>query len=1289
MTHPGAPGVFPGAEPAVSTAAMETAGEPQDLTAEHRTSYGLGLLPRRWRRRRLALLLVLLVAAVAASAFYYFTHPQRLAELAATQLAALTGAEVSVGAAHFQVSGPLVLYDVALRAPGGNGTGALVAEFGRVHVHHDHGQLLQRRFRPFLIELLGEPVLYITEDLDRDRFNIDWLFHKAPREPAAEPPQLPTVRFDRLALVPGEVRGGRYQARRPIRLIGELRPNGSDVEAGFIVDVRTEADADAVTLTGHLPIGRGTANLDLHRVGLDSPLMDALPDQWRRWLIDRRPGGRIERINVLAEPSREVRAEIDLAGTRLLPPGCSEPLFLTVKRGRFIMEGNRVRTDLGGELGGFDYHITGQVTNAFSRRPTIDLHLAAQGRIEPDPPWLAWITDGQVHTAIRRELEEFQPEGPVEIAARLTQGPDDPHLRYDAQIRLNGLRARFRDFPYPVRDLRGHMRVRDGRLTIDRVEGIGPSGAVITVQAWVDDIGPSAGPYAGEVRVWSEAIPLDEHLLAAMRPEDHQAVAMFFDSAAHRRLEQAGLIRSAAQSEPGAGEAPPAASHQAPAEADLEPADGSAESGGAPAPAFDLGGHAAFEAIVRRDPHQRRLWHPTISIRPAGLRFIYQDWPYPGVVEGGAIRIQRRQVTVEAVNARLLGGGALVIDGSVGPRHPDPQSPSIPDLAVRLSGLEVDDMLLATLPPEDASWLETLHIEGRIDAEAAIGAAGDAQTDYRIDARLRRGRAWPNRDSGGAYPLEALEADLRIEPQRVLVSDLHARHGPTRFSGEAGILGRGEGRDLRLELRAQGLRFEDPVLDLTPVGRDEVATVSGLLEDHALTGSGDARVSLHAVGDGEPRYRVAIEPHTVGLEVDGRRIALEGGAGTVVVDGTTALLEGVRFRHAGGEVAADGQVSLTGPAQFDLRFGARGESIDDSVRAVLPEGVRTVFDELELSTGYDLREARLRRAVDEDGQATLGFSATVDVEDASMRIGFPLKEMDATIRIGLNHPPDAPWPRLDVHVDARRLRYHDRLIRPLTARLVSEDGGEMLHIRDLHGSVYDGAITGHGRLFREQDAMRYELELALQEVALQPFLDPETEPRWDAGRRRAARQAGEQQDMIFDADQTTARQLGRGVASASLTLAGVVGDDAARRGRGLVRVRDARLFEFPLAMAVAQLINLNLPASSAFHSATFDYLVDGDTVHFEDVRFLARSLEMRGQGTLELTSQRLSLLFHSRNPNGNDQIGPFPDLFRMLKAELFSIRVSGTIEQPEARLQTLTATSKTIQELFGTPSSRD
>lgn len=140
-----------------------------------------------------------------------------------------------------------------------------------------------------------------------------------------------------------------------------------------------------------------------------------------------------------------------------------------------------------------------------------------------------------------------------------------------------------------------------------------------------------------------------------------------------------------------------------------------------------------------------------------------------------------------------------------------------------------------------------------------------------------------------------------------------------------------------------------------------------------------------------------------------------------------------------------------------------------------------------------------------------------------------------------------------------------------------------------------------------------------------------------------------------------------------------------RRGRGLFVIRHARLYEVPLTMTLLQIINLTWPSSRSFDRASADFVIDGDRLRLEGIRFEAPSVQMIGSGWLNYVDHRTDMSFVTRNPKALE-LGPLSDVWTIMKDELWTIRLTGTLEKPQARLEPLTGVRRSWQEIFS-PSS--
>jgi hypothetical protein len=124
-------------------------------------------------------------------------------------------------------------------------------------------------------------------------------------------------------------------------------------------------------------------------------------------------------------------------------------------------------------------------------------------------------------------------------------------------------------------------------------------------------------------------------------------------------------------------------------------------------------------------------------------------------------------------------------------------------------------------------------------------------------------------------------------------------------------------------------------------------------------------------------------------------------------------------------------------------------------------------------------------------------------------------------------------------------------------------------------------------------------------------------------------------------------------------------------------IRDAKLYNWPLTLALLQIVNLTIPEASAFGRADASYLLDGDLIHIDSVRLTAPTVEIFGSGSLRFDTHDMDLTLHARNPRGL-KLGPITDIFGLLRDQLLTIVVDGTLEKPRASLRSFDSARRVI-----------
>ncbi len=432
-------------------------------------------------------------------------------------------------------------------------------------------------------------------------------------------------------------------------------------------------------------------------------------------------------------------------------------------------------------------------------------------------------------------------------------------------------------------------------------------------------------------------------------------------------------------------------------------------------------------------------------------------------------------------------------------------------------------------------------------------------------------------------------------------------------------------------------------------------------------------------------FTLRVRPKLLAFDLNGQRIRVTDMDGRVAVDPAGMRLEAVHGRFDGGRVQASGDVRLAEPVSVDLSFTAEADRFGPTTRAVLPPALTQMLEELEFDGAYRVVRGRLQRGGTSSREPDLTVDATLELTDASAMLAVPIRELNGRLDVRVRDRAGAAWPHLELNLNAERVRVADRLIEPLEARLsttggvdgepVAEVAHDALVLDRLVGSIYDGALVGRGIIQLGRPG-RYEFDLTLSDVEVERFMNP-LAPRVE---RAAA--AGSETQGIPEPFELPDRAEASGLLSASLQVHAEHGRPDSRVGRGAFEVRDAALFDKPLAMAMLQAINFSLPAHRAFDRASGRFSISGDRVLFDRLSFQAPTLELAGTGWLDYPTHRLNLTMLTRNP-GAPNLGPISQVFRVFKDELVAVKVTGTLAEPEARVVSFEGVSQSWKQVFG------
>jgi hypothetical protein len=481
--------------------------------------------------------------------------------------------------------------------------------------------------------------------------------------------------------------------------------------------------------------------------------------------------------------------------------------------GTFVVTENSISADLTGDVGTlrqrvvFDHWGFDPRSSPFTARLTTDpmrlerdlgllnyvpdvvnKNLDLFGRPEADVEATIWLARKEApETARVRLTDSFAV--PAEIAYR-AEARDPGETRLFGRLRLRNGTAAYRGFPYPFRDMTGEFSFTRRTLWIDKIAGVGPTGARMTGNGRIGPLGPTAEVVLGFV---ATGIPIDDDLTAAMSDQRRALVDALFSEPDLAELVDAGLLRTEADAARSATASPPSRASAGVAAGGIgasELARLDAEQAGLEAeldaiPAFDLGGSAEATIAIHRLPGEVSHWTRNIEVRLPEVGLLSEHFPVPTIGRDVQLTITDERTEFVVTGGTTPNGGSVDLTAEI---TMGPDAPKIPTLEIDAVGVPINEVLIRAIAGPDndepgegpirlASLLRRLNPAGLVDSAARIFPDGDAgdRLGYQIDSTIRDASA---RLDDGSITISAVSGEVAVTPRRVsldLRGDLSGR----------------------------------------------------------------------------------------------------------------------------------------------------------------------------------------------------------------------------------------------------------------------------------------------------------------------------------------------------------------------------------------------------------------------------------------------------------------------------------------------------------------------------------
>ncbi len=1185
---------------------------------------------RKRRRRRLALVVLLLLVLGLFSVYRYYTQPHKVAQFAANSLSRVLGADVTVSDARFELAGRVTLRGLSMRVPEVEGDAGKLAHIVQADIAFDPWALLLGEFHIEEVSL-DNPTLYVCEDVANDRFNFELLQKQHQEDPQApRTPELPQVFVEKGAVVFGEVGELPYEPIGRLLFAGKLTEYANEPGTYFfMLRQLSEQAGPTPTLSGKLNLEHLGVEAQVDGFALDGPQRNMLPRDFRRQWDALSPSGRMPSLLFNYDAEEGFSAEVSVRDVALTLPFAKARSRLENVSGRF-----KFARRPGGDLSVMWDDVRGRLSDPSGQAAYVINGTASgsdlNGPFEADIE----VTGNMQHApsvlaALPKDVQDqfwqYAPHGRFEVRVQLIRAQAGGEIKYSGKVDLHDATILYTGFPYQLLDARAEFRFDETLVEVVRIDAVGPNGGKIRVTGEIHDPGKRGSEV--KMHITATDAPIDRNLFNAVTPTQRKVLAMFFDEPAYRRLVRDGLIPD----EPGTR----------------------------------LGGRGSLDIRVHRLPGPERIWRTTVVATAASpINMLFKHWPYPFTATTGRLIISDTEVRAENVVLQGPHGGKATLTGRY---FKDVENDGVwrPDLKLEAVGLPMDELLLSTVKPPQDQWLRRMQITGKLNATARVFDDGVDRHAYHVDVTMEDGRSRPH---GGDYVLEGLKAKVALRAGRATIERLTAQHGDTTLSITGNVGWVGGKSDVALNIEGRDVRFEDPIVQLIPNEESIREQLAEVFDRFKPTGGFDFDLALKQGSTNDYTLRVA--PRTLAFDLNQQRLELKDMSGSVTLTAGRIVFDNLMASWPDGRGAVTGTVNTSGDTPIvDVKIDADVTKFGKTLRTVLPTGVTGTIEKLQLGGRYAFDDAHLTYKPNAEGKAEFGFTGDMLLTDAKANAGVTLTEINGVLSVTATHTEGNDWPRIDLSLKADRLRVIDRMVAPLSMTLSNKAKRDRLVCDDLRGAVYGGVIVGDGMLWFDDDP-GYRINVVLQDAALAPMLDPLKQPADDVKQ-----------------ETTKAPQGKTATLSASLSLQGPVDDPAGRVGRGEARVKHADLYRTPLSLALLQVINLTWPSAKSFDRAAASYIIDGDNIRFDTVRFDSPSVEVIGKGTMKYSTQALDLRLVSRNPNTD--WGAVGDLLNLFKDQIISIRVTGTLGNPKTEAESLEGFKKTIRDIFGTPKPDD
>ncbi len=674
-----------------------------------------------------------------------------------------------------------------------------------------------------------------------------------------------------------------------------------------------------------------------------------------------------------------------------------------------------------------------------------------------------------------------------------------------------------------------------------------------------------------------------------------------------------------------------------------------------------------------------QTWRPEVGIELLDVSFAYDDFPYR--LHRGAGRVDFRGNELSLSVLALASGQYVRLDGKL---H-DPTGQRTGWLEIVSQGpVPINDQLLAALDEESREIVADFHPRGAATFRGRLEKTDPQADEFELQCVVGL-RNCSMKHKEFPYPIESVQGVLEHRNGRWEFRDLQGWKGGAHISCHGDWTPTENGSRLTLHFEAVQVPLDDDLRYALSHEAQQIWTAlrpRGVVDQLKVTlgySTPERRLSLDVQATRWPNQPQTVDRRPLTIIPVWFPYRLDNITGSIVYRDGEIELQNLRADHGSTRLAAGGHVSTSPNGAWRMRLDRVTVDrlhYDRELAEALPEELRRATGRLAITGPLALRGwIEFAGSTRPGVKTTSRWDMACEMVGGSLDAGVLLENVHGGVRLMGHHDGDrfASRGRIDIDslfckgIQIARVQgplYLDNtrvllgawappenapsqgrpspLPQPSPPRLTAQTLGGILHA-DARCS-----LTGDG------------------EFALQATLT-------DADLRTIVRQATGQNQKLS------------GKVFGMVRLTGTSHGPHTWRGDGLVRLREADVYELPVMVSLLKVLRLQPPDTTAFTTSNTDFRIQGEHLYFDRIDFTGDAISLWGSGEMDLDRQLKLKLFVQVGRNDHpipilgDLVG---QVFREAGRNLLLIHVQGPLESPELRPETFPGLNEMFEQMF-------